>query len=165
VPASDRSTKVQKGGFMETSRDTDRVRANTTDAVNEHIDQQIEDNVRYYSGRTQEDIARRIHDLEGEWDIERVLETMASSFSLTGLALGAIKNRAWFLLPAAVLAFLLMHAVQGWCPPVPALRRLGIRTREEIERERYALKALMGDFAGVSKESDRAAKALAAVSP
>lgn len=55
-----------------------------------------------------------------------------------------------------------MHAVQGCCPPVPLLRRLGLRTREEIERERYALKALMGDFAGLSQETDRAGNALAA---
>jgi hypothetical protein len=39
-----------------------------------------------------------------------------------------------------------MHAVQGWCPPVPVLRRLGFRTASEIDHERYALKALRGDF-------------------
>jgi hypothetical protein len=46
-----------------------------------------------------------------------------------------------------VLTFLFQHAVQGWCPPLPVLRRLGVRTRKEIDRERYALKALRGDFA------------------
>ena len=49
-------------------------------------------------------------------------------------------------LPGIVLPFLLQHAVQGWCPPVPLFRRLGVRTREEIEREKFALKALRGDF-------------------
>ena len=42
--------------------------------------------------------------------------------------------------------FLLQHAVQGWCPPVPFFRRRGVRTAREIEIERYALKALRGDF-------------------
>ena len=42
--------------------------------------------------------------------------------------------------------FLLQHAVQGWCPPVPVFRRLGVRTQTEIDEERYALKALRGDF-------------------
>ena len=42
--------------------------------------------------------------------------------------------------------FLLQHALQGWCPPVPVFRRLGVRTTAEIDRERYALKALRGDF-------------------
>jgi hypothetical protein len=148
---------------MKISQNTDRVRANTADSVNQRIDQRIEDNVRYYSGRSQQEIARRIRELESEWDIERVLETMASSFSLTGLYLGATRNRLWFLLPTTVLSFLLLHAVEGWCPPVPILRRLGVRTREEIERERYALKALMGDFAGVGNNLDRAAEALSAV--
>jgi hypothetical protein len=32
---------------------------------------------------------------------------------------------------------------------VPILRRLGFRTAHEIERERQALKALRGDYAGV----------------
>jgi hypothetical protein len=41
--------------------------------------------------------------------------------------------------------FLLMYAVQGWCPPVSILRRFGFRTRQEIDLEKYALKALRGD--------------------
>jgi hypothetical protein len=43
------------------------------------------------------------------------------------------------------------------------LRGLGIRTREEIARERYALKALAGDFAGISREPSRVEQTLAAV--
>ena len=51
------------------------------------------------------------------------------------------------------------NPVQGWCPPVPVFRRLGVRTREEIDRERYALKALRGDFRGVGDGADAAAHA------
>jgi hypothetical protein len=65
---------------------------------------------------------------------------------LIGTGLGASVNRRWFALPAIVGAFLLQHAVQGWCPPLPVFRRLGFRTAAEIDRERYALKALRGDF-------------------
>ena len=36
--------------------------------------------------------------------------------------------------------FLLQHALQGWCPPVPILRRQGFRTRHEIDAERQALR-------------------------
>jgi hypothetical protein len=125
----------------------DRVRANTADQLNQRIDRQIDENVRFYSAKSKDQIQRRIFELEGEWDIERVLELMASSFSLTGIALGLTVNRRWLLLPAVVLSFLFMHAVQGWCPPVPVLRRLGVRTREEIDRERYALKAAIGESA------------------
>ena len=142
---------------------TDRVRANTAAQVNRRVDEQIERNIRHYSGQTKEEIYRRIQDLDQEWDIERVLETMASSLSLSGIVLGATVDRKWFLVPTIVLSFLLMHAIQGWCPPLPILRSLGIRTREEIDRERYALKALAGDFAGISKDPSRAEQTLAAV--
>jgi len=141
----------------------DRVRANTVPEVNQRIDDQIERNIRHYAGQTKEEIYRRIRELDREWDIERVLETMASSFSLTGIVLGSTVSKRWFLLPTVVLSFLLLHAIQGWCPPLAILRTLGIRTREEIARERYALKALAGDFAGISREPSRVEQTLAAV--
>jgi hypothetical protein len=143
--------------------ESDRVRANTAPEINQRIDKQIEENVRYYSGQPRESIAGRIHDLDEEWDIERFIEAMASSFSLTGIILGATADRRWFLLPTVILSFLLLHAIQGWCPPVPVLRRLGIRTREEIDRERYALKALAGDFAGLARDPDNIEHTLVAV--
>jgi hypothetical protein len=66
--------------------------------------------------------------------------------AFTGVVLGAAVDRRWLALPALVTAFLFQHAVQGWCPPIPVLRRLGFRTMREIDTERYALKALRGDF-------------------
>jgi hypothetical protein len=71
------------------------------------------------------------------------------------LVLGVTVNRKWLWLSGAVFGFLLLHGVQGWCPPVPVLRRLGIRTRGEIDREKYALKVLRGDFDGLV-ESEKA---------
>ncbi len=72
------------------------------------------------------------------WDIERLLEANASTIMLVGLVLGTTANRKFLLVPAAVAAFLLVHALRGWCPPLPILRRLGVRTQAEIESERYA---------------------------
>jgi hypothetical protein len=46
---------------------------------------------------------------------------------------------------------------------VPILRRLGFRMASEIEQERYALKALRGDFAGVDDAVDKTAAAVRAV--
>lgn len=86
---------------------------------------------------------QRIQTLDEEWDIERVLEVNASTLAFTGLLLGSTINRKWLALPAAVLGFLFQHGVQGWCPPLPVLRRMGVRTRGEIDREKYALKALL----------------------
>jgi hypothetical protein len=124
----------------------DRVRAHTSDEVNQQIDQSIRNSIQTYAGESRETITKRIHELEREWDIERSLELNASTVALTGLVLGITVNRKWLIVPGVVLPFLFQHAVQGWCPPLPILRRLGMRTREEIDREKYALKALRGDF-------------------
>jgi hypothetical protein len=59
---------------------------------------------------------------------------------------GTFVDHRFYLLPGLVGAFLLQHAIQGWCPPVPIFRRLGFRTAGEIDEERYALKDLRGDF-------------------
>ena len=125
----------------------DRVRRNTEGSVNRQIDDEIAENVKAYAGKSRNEISYRIKELEREWDIERVLEMNASALALTGLALGLTHNRKWFVVPGVVLPFLFQHAVQGWCPPLPLLRRFGVRTREEIDREKYALKMLRGDFA------------------
>lgn len=92
-------------------------------------------------------LERRLHELDHEWDIERTLEANAAVISLIGLGLGTFLHRRWYILPTLVGTFLLQHAVQGWCPPVPLFRRFGVRTATEIGYERYALKALRGDFA------------------
>jgi hypothetical protein len=132
----------------------DRVRANTSDAVNERIDQQIRERVAQYEGRTRAEITSRIGQLEREWDTERLLEMNASALAFLGLALGVTRDRRWLFLPGLVLPFLFQHAVQGWCPPLPVLRRLGVRTRQEIDREKYALKAMRGDFAGADRPAE-----------
>jgi hypothetical protein len=131
-------------------READRVRRQTSPEALEKLEQELERNVRYYGGRSEAEIAQRIAELESEWSIERYLDTNASILALTGALLGLTVNRKWLLLSAAVGGFLLQHAVSGWCPPVPLLRRLGIRTRSELDREKFALKALRGDFKNIS---------------
>jgi len=111
--------------------------------VNAQIDRQTDRNIRRYIGASRETVVARIEQLDKEWDIERVLEVNASSLALTGLVLGLTVNKRWLLLPTIVLSFLLQHGLQGWCPPLPILRRLGVRTRGEIDREKYALKACL----------------------
>jgi len=133
----------------------DRVRAHTAADVNGRIDDTMRDRLFSYSTRSDAEISARIDALDREWDIERYLEVMAPSFALTGLTLGVLGSRKWFLFSGAVLGFLVQHAVQGWCPPLAVLRRMGVRTRREIDEERYALKALRGDFAGLPPDAPR----------
>lgn len=124
---------------------TRRVADNTRDEINRRIAAETERRVRHCA-RHPEEIPRRLEELDREWDIERTLETNASALALSGVLLGAFVDRRFLVLPAAVTAFLLQHALQGWCPPVPFFRRRGVRTASEIEAERAALKALRGDF-------------------
>ncbi len=123
-----------------------RVAGNTADHVNAEIRFQTEQSIARCAAAGPSAIEQRLDALDHEWDIERYLETMAPSFTLLGLTLGLTVNRKWLVLPFLVQGFFLQHALQGWCPPVPVLRRLGIRTSDEINEERFALKALRGDF-------------------
>jgi hypothetical protein len=129
--------------------------------VSKHTPSEVQESIRL---RTVENIARaiaspqtidnRLRELDREWDIERVLELNASLLALTGVLLGKFVNRRWLYLSIGVTGFLAQHALQGWCPPLPVLRRLGIRTSQEIERERYALKMIRGDSSSVPQSDN-----------
>jgi len=122
-----------------------RVPRNTKDSVNRQILADTEEQVRWYAEHPQT-IGTRLKELDAEWDIERTLEANASLLAFAGIALGAAVDKLFHVLPAIVTAFLFQHAIQGWCPPLPVLRRLGFRTAREIDVERHALKVLRGDF-------------------
>jgi hypothetical protein len=157
------------GVFHVIDRSTERVPNHTSPEVNAEIRQKTLENVSKYAPGGPPVIQWRIDNLDREWDIERLLEANAATFSLIGLALAVLFSTWFLLLPFAVAAFLLQHALQGWCPPLPIFRRLGFRTRQEINYERYALKNLRGDFNELAPAPpehttpDRAEKVLAAV--
>lgn len=144
----------------------DRVPLHTAPAINRRIRREMERTIAYYAQHPEE-IDLRLRELDHEWDIERALQANAASLALAGTALGVGLSRRWLVLPVLVTGFLLQHASQGWCPPLPLLRRLGFRTAGEIAEERYALKALRGDFGAVASGGEtgreRAANALDAV--
>jgi len=128
----------------------ERVRENTPKNTNAKVDQRIIKHVAEHSYLSKDEITRRIEKLRKEWDIERALEVNASSLALTGIILGLFGSKKWFMLSGVVTAFLLQHGLQGWCPPLPVLRAMGIRTRQEIDEEIYAMKVLRGDFDNIS---------------
>ncbi|WP_349368829.1 DUF2892 domain-containing protein [Salinarimonas sp.] len=142
-----------------------RVRRHTSDEDNARIDHGINSSVRYHA-RHPDKIDARLRELDAEWDVERWLESYAGAAVLGGTLLGAFADRRFLALPALVGAFVLQHAIQGWCVPVPALRAMGIRTEREIDTERHALKALRGDYGpigpGDHQRDDRVAHALQA---
>ena len=79
--------------------------------------------------------------------------------TLTKVALGTAWDRRFLVLSALAGGLLLLNAALGRGPPLPFLRRPGRRTAAEINQERYALKALRGDFddlRALTRDDDRA---------
>ena len=146
---------------MTSTTTVDRVPRHTSEEVNRRIRKETEERVRYFANNPIK-IDKRLRQLDEEWDVERVLETNASALAFLGTALGFFVHPYWLALPALVTAFLFQHALQGWCPPVPILRRMGFRTSYEIEEERQALKAVRGDYSSVAANQDPARAAVQA---
>jgi hypothetical protein len=145
-----------------------RVPEHTAEHVNERIRRETEERVARIAAAGPAAVTRRLRELDEEWDIERTLEANASTLVAVGSGLALLVDRRFALVPLVVGSFLLQHALQGWCPPLPVFRRYGFRTQSEIEAERYALKALRGDFeqigdGGSGRPSARADQAIRAV--
>jgi hypothetical protein len=135
---------------METDiRETDRVRARTAPRVRARIDRRTEASIARHGRRPRSEIARRIEQLDAEWDVDRAL--MANLAIVGGLAFAAGIARMrgtgrWngaLTFFSVQLGFLAWHSVFGWCPPLPVFRRLGFRTQREILAEREALEHLL----------------------
>ena len=133
-----------------------RVEHSTGEEINARIERETAENVARVAAAGPAAIALRLRELDEEWDIERTLEANAAAVSLATLALGWFVHRRWFLFPVVVAGFLLQHALQGWCPPLPIFRRRGVRTTREIELERTALRLLRGDFASPAATPEEA---------
>lgn len=133
-------------------KQTDRVQRNTPDSINEEIEEDLREQINHYSGLERSEITRRINELEKEWNMDRVLITNASTLAGIGVILAAAVHKKWLILPGVVLTFLLQHGVQGWCPPLPLFRKMGVRSFKEIDREKFALKYLRGDFGVLNQE-------------
>jgi hypothetical protein len=121
----------------------DRVRNQTAPYVNERIDRFTEGSIAYYSGQDDEVILRRIFELDNEWDIDRALML---NFAIAGgitFTAGVKKNPKWLYFFGSQMILLGLHALKGWCPPASLFRRMGFRTRYEIEYEKQTLMEAM----------------------
>jgi hypothetical protein len=124
----------------------DRVRRHTAASVLRRIDDETASHL-VDVARRPDSAPGRLHALDREWDLDRVLETEAAAMGLLGLALGTVVNARLLVMPGVVGAAVFLFATRGLYPLLPLFRRLGVRTGREIEQERYAVKALRGDFA------------------
>ena len=127
---------------------TERVQRNTENNLNKAIQEQTVFNLNKLKYAEDGDLSERIETLNKEWDTERFLETNAAAIILLCSILGLKKSKA-FLFPGTISFFLLQHALQGWSPPLPIIRKLGIRTADEINNEKTAGKMMRGDFSTI----------------
>ncbi len=135
--------------------DPDRARRHTASAVLARIDQ----DTRHHLSQAATDDAdptARLGALDREWDIDRAIEAEAAAVGLAGLALGVLADRRFLIIPGLVGLSVLWFAATGRYPMLPLLRAIGLRTSREILRERYALKALRGDFQDLSPRTPSA---------
>jgi hypothetical protein len=134
----------------------DRVRDHSAQHVNRRIVRDMNASVEQCVRQGRDAIMKRLAELDHEWDIDRVL--MANFAVVGGAAYGVGMKRysepqllglgrrrtGWLYFFGAQLGFLLMHATVGWCPPLVVWRRLGVRTKHEIELERSLLRGALG---------------------
>ena len=85
---------MRRAAFGPSDKDNDttpstrnRVPENTADSVNEEIERQIEERVRYCAGHPKK-IAGRLSEIR-ERDIERAIEANAAAIGFSGIVLGA----------------------------------------------------------------------------
>lgn len=90
-------------------------------------------------GFDQDKIARRLVELDREWDLDRALKVHAGILAASGITLGLTMNKRWFALPLLMAGVLFQNSTTGWSLAVPGLRRLGYRTQDEIGFERAIL--------------------------
>ena len=120
---------------------TERISQSMSEKVNDRVRVRTQEDIEYYRAHSDE-IDKRLEELDREWPLERILQTNASVLALSGVILGAFQDRRWLILSAVPCAFLLLHGLTGWAPPVEGLRRMGVRTFLEIDEERCALMAM-----------------------
>jgi hypothetical protein len=112
------------------------------------------DNIRFYGSLGREGIDERIRALEDEWDVERAVTVALSGAGVAGLVVGLLGSRVWRLLAWIALPLLFLFGQDKWKPSEGILKSLGLRSRREIQDEKYALKALRGDFRDVEPEPE-----------
>ena len=112
-------------------------------------------------------IAGRLEELDREWDFCQAAAAASVGMSLATLATAFSRRGRWAVLPLTALQAVLVKQTfsPGGSPLGKLAGRCGLRTRREIESERFALKALRGDFQNLpsSAEARGVAPVLAAV--
>jgi hypothetical protein len=125
----------------------DRVRQHTAARVNANIDARTWGELEpILASNDSHEIVRAIDNLDREWDVDRALMVNFATVGGASFLLGATKSKTMLWVFGSQMGFLLLHGLVGWCPPAAAFRRLGFRTRQEIEGARALLLARLREL-------------------
>ena len=91
-------------------------------------------------------ITDRIGALDREWSAGRMTKVTIGALLVVGLALTALLNPWWLVLPAFGGLFLLQYVFSRTSWLGATYRELGFRSGSDIDQEKFALRALRGDF-------------------
>jgi hypothetical protein len=117
-----------------------------SDGLTDRQRQNIEERLHRIAFEGHAAIARRLAELDAEWSAGRVTKVAMAGGILLGLAAAVFVSLWWLIVPVALGLLLLQHLASRECWLTSALKPLGLRSGCEIEHERFALKALRGDF-------------------
>lgn len=99
----------------------------------------------YYHNKNH--ITNRLKQLEVETSVEQIFELHDAANVTAGVLLSLLtRKKKWLVLPLLVSVVQSVQALYGVRLGTSLLHKYGYRTKAEIEKERYALKALRGDF-------------------
>jgi hypothetical protein len=115
-------------------------------AMNHRIHARTLHDVTRYIGADPIFIDERIRELKCEWTLERTFEANIAAMGLAGVLLGLVADKRFLALTGLASALLLQQAFQSRSAVQPLLRRVGLRTADEIHEEITALRILRGDF-------------------
>ncbi|MEM8874736.1 MAG: hypothetical protein AAGD32_10815 [Planctomycetota bacterium] len=105
-----------------------------------------------YHAAHPDQIEQRLRELDEEWSAEDVFQATLLGVGALGALMSKTRGRLWGALPLAV-GFMQFKGIGHQKPPGLAFfRRAGFRTNDEIKQEKYALKALRGDFAELEQQ-------------
>ncbi|HEY1954615.1 MAG TPA: hypothetical protein VGH28_03370 [Polyangiaceae bacterium] len=119
-------------------RSRDRVRKRGSKKIAARLDAELERRLE----RAADDplwARKRLHHLDREWDIDRAILVPFAFMGAAALILARRGKRLYRVPLGAQIGAMVAYATIGWCPPAAILRRLGFRTRQEIEAERLGM--------------------------
>ena len=91
-------------------------------------------------------IEDRLNELDREWTAGRMTKAVIGVLIVLGLALTALVNPWWLVLPAVGGLFLLQYLFSRTSWLGKMFQEVGYRSGFEVDQEKMALKVLRGDF-------------------